>query len=256
MKNYQHRDYLLMIVRGLIYHYDYLPQYLIREQKKAGNNNIDFSEFIGRTIKVIEDLEGELYRLRTIKKDKLDTQKDGTNDDDIEKQKSELRVTEDFKLQLEIYTDGEFTGSIGFWDISKVRDAIHESFNFYSFEKEEENREPTEYFLNNEGTSEGDESITGKYPQIFINNYFEVWQSMFDAFQVNSSSRTDVKFMFDIMKKNEMIYDTVREVDFLKWLNETYDLEVQKISFADLRSTKRLAIFHQAKALMEMEKKL
>lgn len=160
MKNYQHRDYLIMIIRGLIYNYDYLPQYIIREQKKAENNNIDFSEFIGRTIKVIEDLEGEFVRLRNKKRDVLETQKNGKNDSLIEKQIENLSVADDFVLSLELYTDRKFTGNLGFWDLNKIRIAINEAFNFYSFEKEEdENRGPIEYFEDKDIISETDSRL-------------------------------------------------------------------------------------------------
>jgi len=244
-----------MVITGLVYNSDYLSQYLIREQKKAEKEHIEFSEFIGRTIKVIEDLEGEFYRLRAEKRDQLDNDKNGATDDAIEKLKDKVRVTEDFKLQLELYTEGEFNGHISFWDLNKVRFAINEAFDFYSIEQESNNDEPVKYYLRNDTNSKGNtETVAGKYPQIFDNKSFEIWQTMFDSFQVNSSSRTDVKFMFEIMQKEGLIYENIREVDFLKWVNETYNLEVQKRSYADLKNNKRLAVFNYAKELSNSNK--
>lgn len=147
MEYYQHRDYLKMIITGLIYNRDYLAQYLIREQKKAEKDHIEFSEFIGRTITVVEDLEMQFRRINNQKKLDLEVKKDGENDNLIDKQIKNLRVFKDFKLPMELSTDGEFKVSLGFWDIDEVRIAINDAFNFYSIEKEgEENYGPIEYF--------------------------------------------------------------------------------------------------------------
>ncbi len=150
MKYYQHRDYLKMIITGFLYNYDYLTQYIVREQKKAEKDNITFSEFIGRTITVIKDLEGEFYRLRRQKELELEDKKDGTNDTVIEKQIEGLRLTEDFRVQLADYTDGEINGTLGFWDINEFRQAINEAFDFYSIEKKGENIGAIEYFKDDE----------------------------------------------------------------------------------------------------------
>ncbi len=135
-----------MIVTGLLYNFDHLPQYLIREQKKAEKDHIEFSEFIGRSLTVVEDLERELYRLKNQKKLDLEASKNGKNDNSIDKQIEQLQVTYDFTMPLDQYTNSEFIGSIGFWDISKVREAINDAFDFYSIEKEIEDNGPTVYY--------------------------------------------------------------------------------------------------------------
>jgi|GEM_PF-4737564 len=66
---------------------------------------------------------------------------------------------------------------------------------------------------------------------IFKDNAFEVWQSMFDEFEINEKSRTDVKFMFEEMKKDDLIHHTVNQTTFLEWIALTYDgMIVQKTS--------------------------
>lgn len=87
------------------------------------------------------------------------------------------------------------------------------------------------------------------HSNIFKGNAFNVWQSMFRDFDISKSSRTDVKFMFEIMKKDGLIYEIIREVDFLKWVNEVYELTIEKTSYADLKNQKRLAIYNNAKEL-------
>ena len=69
----------------------------------------------------------------------------------------------------------------------------------------------------------------------FKNNAFEVWQSMFDEFNIsntaNGKKRTDVKFMFEIMKKKSLIHKTINQKIFLEWITSTYDgLIIEKTS--------------------------
>ncbi len=142
MKYYQNRKYLNMVINGLASNYDYLGQYLKREQKKAEKEHIDFSEFIGRTLTVVKDLERECFRV----KNDLEAKKNGANDKIIDEQINKLMVPGGPTMPLEHITNGDFKGNLRFWDVSKFRDAINEVFDFYSIEKEIENNEPTEYF--------------------------------------------------------------------------------------------------------------
>ncbi|PIF62658.1 hypothetical protein [Flavobacterium sp. 11] len=89
------------------------------------------------------------------------------------------------------------------------------------------------------------------YSYIFKNNGFEVWQSMFDEFGVNESSRTDVKFMFEEMRKEgeDLIHKTVNQTAFLKWITLAYNgLIIQKTSNHS-RTKNRLQAYSRAKEL-------
>lgn len=86
------------------------------------------------------------------------------------------------------------------------------------------------------------------YSHIFVDGSFSIWDAMFNDFEIKESSRTDVKFMFDKMKKDGLIFKTIKEVDFLDWVNTTYQIAVQKISYADLNNPKRNAIYNNAKS--------
>lgn len=84
---------------------------------------------------------------------------------------------------------------------------------------------------------------------IFKDNAFEVWESMFNEFGINESSRTDVKFMFEEMKKEGLIHNTVNQTTFLDWITLSYDgLIVQKTSNHS-RSNSRLQAYSRAKEL-------
>lgn len=89
-----------------------------------------------------------------------------------------------------------------------------------------------------------------KHSHIFNKNAFEVWQSMFDSFGVNESSRTDVKFMFEEMKKDGLIFESVNQKTFLDWISKTYNILVQKTSNHS-RTPERRSIYSTAKQLFK-----
>jgi len=93
---------------------------------------------------------------------------------------------------------------------------------------------------------EGKKDLHNAY---FKDNAFEVWQSMFTDFKIKESSRTDVKFMFEIMKYEKLIHPTVTQTALLNWINDTYQLTISKARYIDFKNdTKRLAIFNKAKS--------
>ena len=99
--------------------------------------------------------------------------------------------------------------------------------------KQETNKIETEYLevkqlqkLNKANIDE----VNTKHPHIFKNNAFEVWQSMYNSFEINESSRTDVKFMYEVMKKDGLIFKTVNQKIFLDWISQTYQIVIQKTS--------------------------
>lgn len=95
---------------------------------------------------------------------------------------------------------------------------------------------------------EKSDEVKNKYPHIFKSNAFEVWQSMFDEFQIKESSRTDVKFMFEEMKKDGLIFETVNQKTFLDWISQTYEITIVKTSNHS-RSKERISIYSTAKQL-------
>lgn len=97
-------------------------------------------------------------------------------------------------------------------------------------------------------TDKPDEVKKELHNHIFKGNAFEVWQSMFDSFQITERSRTDVKFMFEEMKKDGFIHNTVNQKTFLDWISETYEITIEKTS--NFSKTKyRNSIYSNAKQL-------
>ncbi|WP_047416056.1 hypothetical protein [Cellulophaga sp. Hel_I_12] len=94
------------------------------------------------------------------------------------------------------------------------------------------------------------DAVENKHINIFRNNGFDVWQSMFDSFCIDETSRTDVKFMYEIMKKDGLIFDTINQKTFLDWISKTYEIVIQKTSNHSV-TNERIAIYSIAKQLFK-----
>lgn len=123
-----------------------------------------------------------------------------------------------------------------------------------TFEKKEHQiiKERYKDYLNSKlAGNESDDLIRDEnlHNHIFKHNAFDVWQSMFDEFEIVESSRTDVKFMFEEMKKERLIHNTVNQKTFLSWIEEVYDgLIIQKTSNHS-RTQSRINAYSRAKEL-------
>lgn len=99
------------------------------------------------------------------------------------------------------------------------------------------------------GMSKSDMGVF-RHPKIFDNNAFCVWESMFDSFQVTEKKRTDLRFMFEAMKYDNLIHNTVTVANIVEWINETYQIKVEKLHYTDIKSranNTRMAIYKIAK---------
>lgn len=93
-----------------------------------------------------------------------------------------------------------------------------------------------------------------KHPKIFNSNAFEVWERLFHDFNIKSSSRTDTRFCFDIMKYNGLIHDTIKQVDFLDWINTVYQISIGRSQFSDWKKNhKRITIYNNAKTIYKKQ---
>lgn len=98
-------------------------------------------------------------------------------------------------------------------------------------------------------TNKPDEVKKELHNNIFKDNAFEVWQSMFEKFQIiESNYSTDIDFMFQVMKYNNLIYNNIGLTDIKNWINTVYEISFDKIRFTDHKAKankKRLIIFNQ-----------
>ena len=85
------------------------------------------------------------------------------------------------------------------------------------------------------------------HTNIFKKNGFEIWESMFEKFNITKSTRTDIDFMFEVMKYNHFIYKNIGYNDIGDWINEVYEISFDQIKYSDVNSkpnSKRLIIFN------------
>ena len=85
------------------------------------------------------------------------------------------------------------------------------------------------------------------HTNIFKKNGFEIWERMFEKFNITKSTRTDIDFMFEVMKYNDFIYKNIGYKDIQDWINEVYEISFDQIKYTDVNSnsnSKRLIIFN------------
>ena len=85
------------------------------------------------------------------------------------------------------------------------------------------------------------------HTNIFKKNGFEIWESMFEKFNITKSTRTDIDFMFEVMKYNDFIYKNIRYNDIEDWINEVYQISFDKIKHTKINAksnSTRLFIFN------------
>lgn len=86
------------------------------------------------------------------------------------------------------------------------------------------------------------------HPEIFKGNSFEIWQLMFEKFDITESSySTDVDFMFEVMKYNKQIHNHIRLTDMRTWINTVYEITFEKLRYTNTQSganKKRLVIYN------------
>ena len=85
------------------------------------------------------------------------------------------------------------------------------------------------------------------HTNIFKKNGFEIWESMFEKFNITKSTRTDIDFMFEVMKYHKFIYKNIGYNDIENWINEVYQISFDKIKHTNHKAKsneKRLIIFN------------
>lgn len=121
------KEYLTILFNGLSKHYEYLPKYFKREQLKAEKEHIDKDEFVGRLIKAIRFLEGEIDLKLIEDKIGFSKCKNGENNIEIDETIKNLSI-EKYPLSVSHYTNSEFTGYLWMKDINFLKESMNEVF--------------------------------------------------------------------------------------------------------------------------------
>jgi hypothetical protein len=86
--------------------------------------------------------------------------------------------------------------------------------------------------------------------KIFVENAFNIWEQMFESFKINKSKRTDLSFMYEVMLYDKLIHKTVSKKNIEDWINETYEFDIDKIHYTDIKTSaneKRMATYNLLK---------
>jgi hypothetical protein len=84
----------------------------------------------------------------------------------------------------------------------------------------------------------------------FKDNAFNIWERLFENFNINETKRTDLRFMYEIMKYNGQIHKTVTVKNITDWINETYDFSIDKLQYTSIESKSnenRMSIYNLIK---------
>lgn len=95
------------------------------------------------------------------------------------------------------------------------------------------------------------EEFKNPYPNIFKGAGFELWERMFEDFKITESSRTDVRFMLEVLQKDGFIYKNIGESDIREWISKTYGYAMGKLPYTDPNfdsNRTRLAIYQSIKS--------
>lgn len=85
------------------------------------------------------------------------------------------------------------------------------------------------------------------HTDIFNNNGFEIWQKMFDSFEIKESSyNKNLDFMYEAMLKEGYIHKHIGKQNMLDWITDTYQMTFSKIKYTNYKDStnkNRLIIF-------------
>lgn len=172
------------------------------------------------------------------------------------KEFSELKnILDDFKLKYdyileELPHDGKIELKNDFCDQLKRLIDLQEHSKFKEVISDAIKTIDYEYFIQKKKLQDPNQDkptvIRLKHSHIFRNNAYDVWKSMFDSFDINEKSRTNVKFIYEEMKKDGLIFPTVSQKTFLEWISQNYEITILKTSNHS-RTVERIAIYSNAK---------
>lgn len=71
-------------------------------------------------------------------------------------------------------------------------------------------------------TVKSDEVKKELYKHIFKHNAFEIFENYKEKRQISVQSRTDLRVIFDLLKKDDLFVDTIELKHYIKWINKEY----------------------------------
>ncbi len=119
------------------------------------------------------------------------------------------------------------------------RDYIYEKMKIEELKRNQENN-----------TNDNITKSEPKHNNIFVDNHFFTWERLFEAFKINETKRTDLRFLYEVMIIEGIIHNTVSVTNFKDWLNDTYEYSIDKLHYTPIKASsnqKRLALYNAIK---------
>ncbi|MGG7036272.1 MAG: hypothetical protein ACI7YS_13905 [Flavobacterium sp.] len=127
--------------------------------------------------------------------------------------------------------------------LKSKRKSIKEQLKIDKLKNQQNPPQPTE-------TSKPDEGKKELHNHIFKDNAFEFWERLFENFNINETKRTDLRFMYEIMKYKGQIHKTVTVKNITDWINDTYQFSIEKLQYTSIKSKSngnRMSIYNLIK---------
>ena len=96
-----------------------------------------------------------------------------------------------------------------------------------------------------------DEVKKDLHANIFVDDSFKIWQKMFEDFNIDASKRTDLDFMFAIMKYNNLIHENIGLINMQNWINKKHQITIEKLKYTDVNTKanqKRMTVYNLIKS--------
>jgi hypothetical protein len=71
---------------------------------------------------------------------------------------------------------------------------------------------------------------------IFKYNAFETFEKYFENKKITQHSRTDLRVIFDLLKEDDLLFETVELKHYIKWLNSQFDYDISELKKLDLNT--------------------
>lgn len=113
-------------------------------------------------------------------------------------------------------------------------------------EKEVDKSKNNQLSTNKDGIAISEKTEKELHTHIFKGNSFEIWESMFISFAINESKKTDLRFMYEVMKYNKQIHENITLKYMTDWINELYLFSIEKLHYIDFKSPsneKRMSVY-------------
>lgn len=214
----------------------FLSEYFKREFIKAKEKHFEHLEFFEGCLLIINSFKEEIDRKYYDRKRELSLilsiRKENSKETaDIQEEINTLNK-DLFSINLHQVTRGNYIGDLGYTDINKIEIALREAYILIIKNLIGEFETP---FVQQNFDENIDTNITSyQHSHIFKNNSFTIWEKFFEHLEVNESKRTDMRFIFEVMKRDELIHSTITVKNIQDWICETYEFALDKLQFTNI----------------------